>query len=313
MKKSLILLLAGIFALSSTLLCGCSNETESSESSENPSSGSSSSSTSSSSSESSAESSASTESKPFELSVKTPTGELIRLEDIFDVEKYNAEIDLSKVTDISELADSTVYTDIAYYAPPTGVFKNTIDDPGSYDPEQGFFEGVPFEKYRDILSAKEGDVIGDFTVKSAKSTYLLYEGGGGYFASTEMELDGKAELTGYIAVVSGDVYTFSDGDIRFVPASCNNGIPVVRIDLDDDGTYYTPRGSVFYFGDDEYFTGDYPEMRLGNVADCPADLTGVPRDNSYIKVKITAENLRLETTPEWFTNVYGTITDITIL
>ncbi len=312
MKKSLILLLAGIIALS---LCGCNNENpESSESSSSESS-----SSSSSASSSSAESSTSTESTvstaestPFELSVKTPTGELIRLKDIFDVEKYNAEIDLSKVTDISELADSMVYTDIAYYAPPTGVFKNTIDSPGSYDPEQGVFEGVPFEKYRDILSAKKGDVIGDFTVKSAKSIYPLYEDGGGYFASTEMELDGKAELTGYIAIVSGDVYTFSDGDIRFVPTDCDSDIPVVNIDLDDNA-YYTPRGSVFYFGDDEYFTSDYPEMRLGNVSDCPADLSGVPRDNSYIKVKITVENLRLESTPEWFTNVYGTITDITIL
>ena len=209
----------------------------------------------------------------------------------------------------------------AYVALPSGICRTSLDNSDVFDSENLVFTDVPKEKKRGFIRVTDGDEICGLKVKSAVSTFGTALLGTGldipeiYFLSSTLELEGAAELTGYLAIQVEDEYgTALAGDIKFIPSDCPINLPVVYYDFNPTDGFYHPVGNVssdngIYYSH-EY---GYDFFRLGDIDSATADLSGVPRDGSYVKVRVTVENISMNSTIGWFTNVNGEITDITIL
>ena len=331
--KRLTIIISILTALS---LCGC--DVKEPDSSNSSTSNNSSSSTTESSDVSTTESSTES-SKPEDIKPDSKTtflvgldGKAISEDDIIDA--YDG--DFNKTSPANITADNFTRASAkgAYVAMPSGICRTSRDNADVFDSENNVFTDVPKEKKHGFIRVKEGDEICGFTVKSATCEFNNNLASAGmainddvstksgreigipeiYFASCLLELEGSAELTGYIAVQPEDAYGVDAGEIKFIPSDCKADLPIVYYDFNPTDGFYHSVGNVS--SDNEiYFSHEYGYgyFRLGDINSATADLSAVPRDGSYVKVRITVENIRMSSTVEWLTNVRGDITDITIL
>ena len=225
----------------------------------------------------------------------------------------------------------------AYVAMPSGICRTSIDNPDVFDSENFVFTDVPAENKHDFIRVTEGDEICGLKVKKAVSRFNggfangifgqnddgtpLYGKDLGipeiYFNSSELELEGAAELTGYIAIQPEDEYGIGAGEIKFIPSDCEVNLPVLYYDFKPfDGWICRPVGQVA-LENDIYFTNEYASyfFRLGNIDSAAADLSGVPSDGSFVKAKVTVENISMlySLGGTVLIPVKGDITNITIL
>ena len=334
MKKRFTVILSVILA---AVLCGCDvKEPDSSgDSAANNSSSDSSTTTESSTTNESSDSTPS-DSEPEEPKQLTflvgLDGKAIAEEDI--TEAFDGEYNKVSPSEITADNFGRAEAKVAFVAMPSGICRTSLDNASVFDSENRAFTDVPSEKKKEFVRVKEGDEICGFKVKSASSGFnnnlatagmAMNDDGSTvlgkdmgipeiYFAGGSLELEGSVELTGYIAIQVEDAYGVDAGEIKFIPSDCTVKLPVVYYEFNPEDGFFHSYGQVSS-DNDIYFAHEYGYnyFRLGDVNSATVDLSGVPRDGSYVKVKVTVENIRLSSSVDWLTNVRGDITDITVL
>ena len=191
----------------------------------------------------------------------------------------------------------------AYVYMPTKICRTSRDNADVFDSDNLKFSDTPTRRASEPFRVKEGDEVCGHTVKSAVSNYGVYDGGIlSRLFSVSLELEGTAELTGYMSIQPEDEYGISAGDIKFIPSDCEIDLPVV------DFNQQSFRGMC----DDIVYFNEYGITHLGNANRMTVDLTGIPSDSSYVKVRVTVENIRLSFFNE-ILSLNGDITELTIL
>lgn len=334
MKKRFTVILSVILAAA---LCGCDVK-------EPDSSGDSTANNSSSDSSSTTESSTTTESSdstPSDSEPEAPKqftflvgldGKAIAEEDI--IEAFDGEYNKISPSEITADNFGRAEAKVAFVAVPHATCRTSLDNASVFDSENRVFTDYPEQKKSDFIRVKEGSKIAGFTVKSASSSFnnnlatagmAINDDGstvlgkdmgipGIYFAGGSIELEETATLTGYIAIQAEDEYGVDAGEIKFIPSDCSVNFPVVYYEFNPDDGFFHSYGQIssdngIYFAH-EY---GYNYFRLGDVNSATVDLSGVPRDGSYVKARITMDNIRLSSSVDWLTNVRGDITKITVL
>lgn len=239
---------------------------------------------------------------------------------------YGPGMDKISVDEITEINNYDVETKwhyaacdgFAYLAEPNGITYNSIDNEDIYDGELAF-NGVPEAPAAEYKRYKAGDTVCGLTVKEAESRFLynpyMEEGTEGYFQGGMAVFDGSAELSGYLVILADDEYAVGgNGDAIFIPDSDGQVLPVMNYDAysPEKGVYSTLPNRCFIAGGIA-FQSEYPFISCGNVKDYDSELFEAIEWNTPTRVKLTAENIIMNSSVEWFANINVTVTDLEIL
>lgn len=314
---------AAIVAAVSIMLCGCSDNSDSS-------SDNSISNASQSTSEENSEISNATVEIPTE--VTPPTLAITQKEEsepkgtrtkITGLDKYS--IFTSQITDYKDKnGESGLYSDddmsivicdgFVYLSDPSDICYTSYDNADIYNEDTMSFSGVSETNFQEYVRVSIGDTVNGLTVKSAKSMFIDDDMGlsemalGKYFKACECTFSGEMELTGYACIIPDDGYGVQAGDILFVPSgSCN--LPVMSYNKDSEiGTYHT-----YYYGNSYGMTwvSQYGQIFLGNANTCSADLSALPTDGTFAKVNILVNNISMSSAVDWQDIIQAEILSVT--
>lgn len=174
---------------------------------------------------------------------------------------------------------------------------NRADDPEMF---KDLSDGTMFEFLgdKDKFSAdytriKVGDKLGTLTVKSAYTIFSddrwikeLSEMPGAYISGGVITFDGEVELTGYVDVWEDSDYQGAGGTMVFYPDGDSSvKIPVISY-IPSEGDRKIHRSELHPAG---YFEDWW--CSLGNMSNVGCDISGLHKGDSFIKVKITADNV----------------------
>lgn len=201
----------------------------------------------------------------------------------------------------------------AYISAPDGLCLTSIDNADIYSEETLSFSGITDEKLQDYVRIDVGDTVNGLTVYVAKTIFRADETGlsdsalGKHFTGCEVSFLGELELNGYACVVKDDIYGVQTGDILFVPqGECP--LPVMSFRTDRDigihHTYYTG----FNFG--LAWVSKYGQITLGNEQTTDADISCLPDDGSFVKVKAVVRAIRMTSTADWVDLIQASIVTI---
>lgn len=182
---------------------------------------------------------------------------------------------------------------------------NRVDDPDKFKEDGGTYEYIGNIDTKDeglisteFIRIKNGDKFGTLTVKSAYTlfgtNYELFDGDpeapGACVIGKGLEFDGEVELEGYICVTPTDTFYDTGGDMRFYP----NAESSVKIPI-PGGTWFFQYNAfchITYSNSAGYF-GDY-SLNVGNIHETAFDVSGVSDGDSFVKAKITLENIKYD-------------------
>ncbi|MGN0687195.1 MAG: hypothetical protein ACI4KA_03715 [Oscillospiraceae bacterium] len=209
----------------------------------------------------------------------------------------------------------------AYAAEPTGLNYNNIDTPEMFDDETYSFKDIPEAAPNEYRRIQPGDVICGLTVTSANtdlfSEQVTSMGAdptvpGSYFSGCTVTFDGSAEMTGYLAMPPKDDYSVFEGDMFFVPEPGCNVLPVINFKYNTDKMCV--ENTLFInMLDDFIWTTEYPSIYAGNISTASADVSDLPQDGRYHKVKLTVDNISMRASVNWFSKIECSITELEIL
>lgn len=147
-----------------------------------------------------------------------------------------------------------------------------------------------------FIRIKNGDKFGSLTVKNAytlfgTNIYLVNgdpEAPGACVIGGGLEFDGEVELEGYICVTPTETLYGTGGDMRFYPnAESSTEIPI------PGGTWRFEYGEFCHITYPDYrgYFGDLT-LDVGNIHETEFDVSGVHDGDSFVKAKITLENIK---------------------
>lgn len=230
---------------------------------------------------------------------------------ITDYKDKNGESGLYSDDDMSIV----ICDDFAYVSAPSDICYTSYENADIYNEESMTFSGVSEKKLQDYVRINVGDTVNGLTVKSAKTMFIDDDMGltemalGKYFKACECTFDGEMELTGYVCIFPEDGYGVQTGDILFVPGgSCN--LPVMSYNKDFElGTYHT-----YYYGNSLGMTwvNQYGQIFLGNADTCSADLSALPTDGTFTKVKVLVNNISMSSAVDWQDIIQAEILSVTV-
>ncbi len=217
-----------------------------------------------------------------------------------------------------------------YVAEPSRVSRNTLDHADVFDSGEMRFTDMSEPVVKNYVRLNVGDTICGMTLKSAEvnfargseqETFEMKDGSfkkGSelglkeiYFNGSTAEFEGEFEMTGYICRIVEDVYGIGTGDIIFVPCDGEADFPVMSYRLSgDDGFYHT---SQVYSLVGLIWQNEFGYVRLGNVNDTTADVSGLPGDGSFVKARVTADGLKLSCGLNFVSTISAELTDVTVL
>ncbi len=191
---------------------------------------------------------------------------------------------------------SAVCDGFAYIAPPGELCLTSVDNADIFDEETLSFAEVPETKLQDYVRVNVGDKVNGLTVLSAQ-TVFSDDGtgtsevlGARYFSGCKIVFQGEMELNGYAVAVGEDDYGVQAGDILFVPqGECC--LPVMSFKSDDAiGLYHS-----YYTGSSYGLTrvNCYGQFCLGNIQDTTADISCLPNDGTFAKVKVIISDITM--------------------
>lgn len=276
---------------------------------------------------SSAETVSSSESKPastFEYSASEPEEESDTEKKTILVGLEGDEITLADITSVSTdngaNGGAELYSDEAfinnemmtvvcggfgYLAESSRPCFNSIDNADAFNSATGKFIGSGDEEMKNFKRVSVGDTVGLFTVTSAESTFasssmmadksdmlsLMKENPEIFFSGSDITLSGSFTMTGYICRVLEDEYGIAAGDLIFVPfESCP--VPVMSFSYADQLKGICHR-TVTCMRGDLYWDNEYGNMVIANIDDLACDVSAIPSDGSFAKVKVTADSVTL--------------------
>ena len=246
-------------------------------------------------------------SKDYVNALYGPGMDKISAEEITDEARYEDGGDWSYVT----------CGGFAYLAEPTGVCLNSIENPDKFDSVNFVFDGAApseavYKRY------KVGDSICGLTISEASTHFInqpMCSHDEKYFSGGSVFLDGSAELTGYLIILTDYEYGVGDeGDIIFAPDSKSQTLPVMNYNAvsDERGVYSNLTDhciSVAGFA----CQSEYPFINCGNVSNYDSTMFSAVKENTPTAVKITADNIFMSSSVDWLVNISMQIEKMDIL
>lgn len=321
-QKITALVLASLLAVS---LCGCNTGNQSSNSSDNFNDKSSTTDQNTSSQTDSTENSSenSSENSEIESSSSEPWEKIVL------IGAMNDEIDNSEIVNAlrytpgenTEISPDRIDEDradratvgFAYCALP--LYPCLTDRESEYDKENQSFKDIPHQEKSDYIKVRPGDEICGLTVAEASTEFYFGKNGGRTkMRSSHIKLNGSTTVEGYIRILTEPEYaTGMDGDMIFVPVG-DVQLPTVRFDSRDynvNSIEFRNIGSP-YMMEDLIFTNEFSDfLSLGNINDTTADISEIPNDGSFVKVKAVISDFEMQSTIEWFTTSNAVLESVT--
>ncbi len=155
------------------------------------------------------------------------------------------------------------------------------------------FEGKCSTEYKRI---KVGDIFGSLTVKNAYTLFTdqyWYENDfsdvpGAYLSDCFIEFDGEVEMTGYVEVTPEETLYGSGGDMRFYPDGDSSvilpGLDYFQNEKTGEKCHFSSVSYAGFFGDSWF--------NIGNMYEVECDTSGLHPGDSFVKVKITLDNIK---------------------
>lgn len=181
----------------------------------------------------------------------------------------------------------------AYLAEPSGVARNSVDNADVFDSNLLQFSDVTPQPISNYKRVNVGESIGGLTLKEAQVNFASGKEMGLpdiAFVYGSAMFQGELTMTGYISRAAEDSYNFMTGDLMFVPSDGESELPVMSYTYDEQLGYchsmqYVSSGSGFTW------LNEFGYIYLGNANGTTADISMIPDDGSFVKVKVTIDNL----------------------
>lgn len=197
---------------------------------------------------------------------------------------------------------TAICEDFAFIASAGGLCLTDKGNADLYNEGSLSFSGVTDEKLQDYVRIDEGDKVNGLTVYNAKTIFRADENElpdsavGKHFMGCEVTFLGHLELHGYACAMKDDAYGVQAGDILFVPqGKCP--LPVMSFHTDKDlGIYHS-----YYTGSNYGLTwvNQYGQIFLGNTQTTDADVSCLPEDGTFVKVKAVVKGIQMSSTADW--------------
>lgn len=142
----------------------------------------------------------------------------------------------------------------------------------------------------DFIKINVGDKLENGLVVESATTITSGNTESGMYSA---KFKGELTLGGVLYLYpDGEWYNINGGDLIFLadPAQ-SDPIPIVSSKSLAESVAETPFRFFNIDGSDFESSGDYTEIRLGNIADCEFDLSGTIRAGEYVKAKIKVNDL----------------------
>lgn len=145
-----------------------------------------------------------------------------------------------------------------------------------------------------------GDEILGFTIGETECTFvndgLEKSGSESYFSSGYAELVGSATLNGTIRAATEDGFSYSTGDLLFLPDEDSRVLPVMNYSYGSDCGVYTKvdeNGNM------------YPDIIV--AAGSNVDVSAIPTDGTPVHVLITLDNISMSSSVDVSSNMRAEI------
>lgn len=268
---------------------------------------------------------------PVELPIDIycPDGERIYSEDISKI-YANEELSAAQLTE-----DNWYQIEcegFTYLAENSGIQYNSKDDADKYDAENYEFEGVTGIVPAEYKRYKVGDKIGDLTVTYAVTDFSSQNADAYYCVGDDewlsakelgmkhmylnggvVEFDGSVTLTGYANKAPEDDGYIAKCDIGFFPDKESCILPVMNYAVTPEGV----NTRVWTYNDiDTAWASEYTDFEIGNTEEerySDFDFSGLPDDGSYVKVRVTLEDITMKCRIDWISNINAKITAFEVI
>lgn len=248
-----------------------------------------------------------------------PDGVITKIKGLDGTPIYSSEFSkyIDKEGNSAEYSEGNLGTAVcdgfAFISAPDGLNYNSIDNADIFDSDTLRFSGMSEEKFQDYVRINTGDKVNGLTVISAKSMFrdteieLPDSAVGKYYAGCECSFLGELELVGYACAIQEDEYGVQAGDIIFVPQG-DCPLPVMSFKTDEEigifHTYYTG------YSNGMAWANKYGQIFLGNTQTTSADVSCLPTDGLFTKVKVVVKGLKMTSSPDWFDIIQADIVTI---
>lgn len=239
----------------------------------------------------------------------TPSDDVLALIEQFEVDSFvgpdGAEVKLTEAT--SQLNDYILHFDFAYMRYANPIYSDTVANPDLYDFENFEFtvdENAEAEaEYFKVVKGQKLD--NGLTVKEASyemsSDSLMYSDG---FTTTSVELEGEITVEGIMFCFFEEEYGFDQDDVIFYPNPASGTVPLIY------SPYSNTKNGVDLYSEFA-FVCDSDYIRLGSVNEIGS--SDWFKDGSYVRVKVTLENLQLNDSDFMGVNCYARLKNVEFL
>ncbi len=205
---------------------------------------------------------------------------------------------------------SAVCEGFVYVAEPSKESRNNKDNSDVFNSAEMSFSDMTIEPLKNFKRVNIGETVCGLTLKEAETNFArgferqTFETSDGsrktgaelnfpeiYFTGGSAVFEGELTMTGYICRVAADEYGVAAGDILFVPCDGEADFPVMSYSLDGVNGFY--HSSRVYSMSGLTWQNEFGYILLGNVSDVSADVSPIPRDGSFVKCRVTVENIEL--------------------
>lgn len=232
-------------------------------------------------------------------------------------------IDIDEITEVHKQEDgsddewrSAGCNGFVYLAEPTGINYNSLDNADSFNSEDNSFEGSPEESPAEYKRFRVGDEICGLTVKEASVFFSNKESDrsfeGQYFSGGSVSFEGEKKLTGYIIILSEDLYGIGGtGDVIFIPDKDSQTLPVLNYNVSDaeKGIYSNILSFAVTVGTFSY-KNEYHNISCGNIDSYESSWFLGEEHNKPIKVSVTLEDIGISSSIDWITSYSAKIKEI---
>lgn len=215
-----------------------------------------------------------------------------------------------------------------YVAQSTGIARNSLENADVYDSGNMEFtdmtdSNAPLKNY---VRLEVGNTFCGLTLREAQVNFargleqtVFWTSDGSklgselglpeiYFASGSAKFDGELVMTGYICCLAEDDYGVGAGDIIFVPNDGEGNFPIMSYSFNGDNGFH--HISQLYSLSDLVWQNEFGYIYLGNSYDTTADISSLPDDGSFVKVRVTLDNFELNCGVNFINSVRAEIVDI---
>lgn len=203
-----------------------------------------------------------------------------------------------------------------YMAEPTGISYNSIENADVFDETVPAFNGSEEKSAPAYKRYNVGDEICGLKIETAVSYFMNNGQNEGlkerYFNGGTASFSGKKELSGYLIILSEDLYAVGGvGDIVFIPDNDSQTLPLLNYDSKSkEGVFSTVVGNTYTMGGIS-FKNEYGIITLGNMQNYPAEMFFGVEQNKALKAKVIIDQLTMSSSVEWFSNATAVIDSVT--